>query len=88
MKAMKGRKEQDERPLRRQTECDHTGRVWLYSGSVVHTGWTFGIDTTSVVRLFVKTHYKRENPSSDSVTLCRGYQSVSIAFEELFRNEN
>lgn len=68
------------RPMRwlkeRGPESDYTGRVWLYSGTVVHTGWTFAIDTASAVRLVVKTHFKRENPPSNSFTLGRWYQSV------------
>ena len=54
-------------------------RVWLYSGTAVHTGWTFGIDITSVVRLLVKTQYTREHTPSDRAELW-----CATDFQDLF----
>lgn len=60
------------------TESDPTSRVWLYSGTAVHTGWTFGIDITSVVRLLVKTQYTREHTPSDRAELWRYVSDVQL----------
>lgn len=74
-KVTEGTKERNKHLLRRWTQCNHTDRVWLYSGTAVHTGRTFGIDTTTVFILLVKKHYKREYLPSGSVSVYKWYQS-------------